>query len=170
MAAMRMMAASMPLHPASMETLKPLAVFCRSLPEAATRASNRVMSPGADARQRLGPREDEGVLHGRRQLGSEQRDQDHDEQNEEAHHQIVRLFMCRRICGAAATIGCFRPRIAAKPKIASIPASRIIAHSERVGIAPPEMGMTPVTTSVAVAGAGLLPLLVTSAPAGIVLT
>ena len=36
------MAASMPLHPASMETAKPLVVLCRILPVAATRGSKSV--------------------------------------------------------------------------------------------------------------------------------
>ena len=78
--------ASTPLQPASIDTAKPLAVLCSTLPVATTFGIEQRDEPRADRRQRVGPRDDEVLLRPRRQLGAEQHGLQDQELDEEADH------------------------------------------------------------------------------------
>ena len=88
-AATRTIVASTPLQPDSIDTAKPFAVLCSTLPVATTTGIEERDEPRADRGQRVGPRHDEVLLRPRRQLGTEKPGLQHEKVDEESDHALI---------------------------------------------------------------------------------
>ena len=89
MAAMRMMAASMPLHPASMDTAKPLVVLCRIFPLAMTFGSNSVTVAALMCASASVQGITSAFWTGGVNSAAKQRDQNNQEKHEESSHACI---------------------------------------------------------------------------------